>query len=124
MTRSNVVRAALATAIGFFVVIGAWAFASPKNFYDVLAEYPPLNAHFLRDVGAFNLGIGAGLLASLRWKDAVVASLGGASAASVMHAVSHIIDRDAGGKATDAPLLWLLAVVIVAGFVARLKEVS
>jgi hypothetical protein len=40
-----------------------------------------------------------------------------------MHVISHIIDRDLGGKPTDVPLLGLLAVVIIAGFVARTKEV-
>jgi hypothetical protein len=123
MTKSTMVRVAIGASVVFYVLLGVWPFFSPRSFYDALATFPPFNAHFLRDIGAFTIGIGAGVLAALRWRDALTATLAGASAASVMHMVSHIIDRDLGGKSTDVPLLALLAVVIIAGLVARTKEV-
>ena len=124
MTKSTMVRVAIGASVLFYVLLGVWPFFSPRSFYDALAVFPPFNAHFLRDIGAFTLGVGGAVLAALRWKDALTAALAGASAASVMHVISHIIDRDLGGKPTDIPLLGLLAAVIIAGFVARTKEVG
>ncbi|MGH2808533.1 MAG: pyridoxamine 5'-phosphate oxidase [Actinomycetota bacterium] len=124
MTKSMVVRIAIAAALVFYVALGVWPFFSPRSFYDALATFPPYNAHFLRDIGAFTIGIGAGVLAALRWRDALTATLAGAAAASTMHVISHVVDRDLGGKPTDIPLLSLLAIVIAAGLVARIKEVT
>src|SRR3989337_2058889 len=115
MTKSMVVRVAIAATFVFYVALGVWPFFSPRSFYDVLAEFPPYNPHFLRDVGAFTVGIGAGVLAALKWRGSLTANLAGASAASILHVISHIVDRDQGGKPTDIPLLAVLAVVIVAG---------
>jgi hypothetical protein len=64
------------------------------------------------------------LLAAIRWRDGLLIALVGASAASVLHVISHILDSDKGGKATDVPLLSLLAIALIVGAVARAKEVE
>jgi hypothetical protein len=102
-----------------FLGLGIWAFSAPGSFYDQIAHFPPYNRHFLHDAGAFQIGIGAALLASLRWRDAMLVALMGAAAGAGVHALSHIIDHDLGGKDTDAPLLVLLAVLLAAGALAR-----
>ena len=107
-----------------FVGFGLWMFASPRSFYTALATYPPLHVHFLRDAGAFNVGLGAGLLVGLRLKDALATALAAAATAAVFHAASHVIDIEAGGKPTDPWLLALFALVMVAGATARIKEVG
>lgn len=56
------------------------------------------NEHFLHDIGAFQIGIGATLFAGLMWTDALFVALLGASVGAVLHEVAHIIDRDLGGK--------------------------
>ena len=122
VTKSVIVRAAWVAGIGFFVGLGLWEFVAPRSFYDALAVYPPFNAHFLRDGGAFNLGIGAGLLAGVHFRDGLTVALIAAAAGSFFHALSHFIDVDLGGKATDPWLLSLFALVVTAGAVARMKE--
>ena len=124
MARLLVVRAAGAAAVAFFAGLGAWAFLSPESFYDVLATYPPLNEHLLRDAGSFQLGIGAALVAGSRWRDGPVVALTGAAVASLFHAVSHVIDAGAGGRATDPWLLSLFAILVGAGAIARIREVN
>ena len=103
----------------FFVGLGFWAFFDPRSFYEQLAEFPPYNRHLFHDAGAFQIGIGAALLLALQWKDALAVALGGAAAGAIMHAISHFIDQDLGGKDTDPWFLSLLAAVIVIGLVAR-----
>lgn len=114
----------LAAAIG--VVIGAqglWAFVSPRSFYDALATFEPFNAHFLRDIGAFQIGIGvAGVVSALR-TSAVVVGLTGLAAVQVVHVVSHVIDRDAGGRpGFDITALGLAALLTLAALVFAVRE--
>ena len=124
MKGSPIVRVAWLGAVAFFVLLGAWPFVSPKSFYDIVATFPPFNAHLMRDIGVFTLGVGGALLAAVRWRDGLLVALAGASFASVLHVVSHIVDRDLGGKPTDVPLLSVFAVLLIAGTIARAKEVK
>jgi hypothetical protein len=123
MTRSPLVRLAWVAAVGFFVILQAWAFLAPRSFFDALVAFPPYNGHLLRDVGAFSLGMGAALLAAAKWRDGLLVALTGAAAAGSLHVVSHIVDSDKGGKPTDIPLLAALAIFLVVGAFARAKEV-
>lgn len=122
-TNSIIVRVAWVAGVAFYAGIGLWAFFSPRSFYEAVAIFPPFNAHFLRDAGAFQLGIGAGLIAAARFRDGLLVVLVGAGAASVLHAVGHFVDADLGGKPSDPWLLSLFAVVMVVGAVQRSKEV-
>ena len=103
----------------FFLGFGLWAFFDPASFFERIATYRPYNKHFLHDAGAFQIGIGAALLLALRWKDALAVALGGASAGGIMHAISHFIDRDLGGRDTDPWFLSFVAAATVIGLVAR-----
>ena len=122
MPRSKLVLTAWALAVAFFGIGGVWAFLDPAGFYDTLATFPPFNRHFLRDAGSFQLGIAATLLAVVRWRSGTVVALVGASTASVVHAVSHVIDRDEGGRGSDHILLWALAVLLVAATIVQARE--
>ncbi len=106
----------------FFVGFGLWAMVAPQSFFDQLATYPPYNEHFLHDIGAFQLGIGATLIAALVLADGLAIALAGAAVGSVAHAIAHVMDRDQGGKASDPWLLGGLALVIVVAAVFRNKE--
>jgi hypothetical protein len=108
------VRGVLLVGAAFFLVVGAWAFVDPASFYDELAVFPPYNRHFLHDVGAFQLGLGAALaLALVGWNGRRVA-LWGAAVASGFHAASHFMDAELGGRDSDPWLLALLTVVLAA----------
>jgi hypothetical protein len=123
MGRSVLVRVAWTLALAGSLGIGIWAFFSPRSFYDSLATYPPYHPHFLRDIGALNLGIGAAFLAALRFRDALLVALTGAAAAAVAHALSHLIDRGEGGRTSDPYVLALFAVLLVAATVVRSREI-
>jgi hypothetical protein len=118
------VTAVIVLAGVFHVASGAWAFIAPRSFYDVIATFPPYNVHFLHDIGAFLLGIGAALLAPLVWRDARFVVLLGGSVAAVVHWLSHVIDHDAGGAASDPWTLGAFALLLLAGLMLRLRALN
>lgn len=101
------------------IATGLWAFLGPLSFYDIVAEYPPYNEHFLHDIGAFLIGLGSALVAALVLTDVLLLALFANAVGAVVHAVSHIQDRDLGGAATDPWLLSALAAVFVVATVLR-----
>ena len=114
MSAELFVRGVLVVGAGFFVVTGAWALVDPSSFYRELATFPPYNRHFLHDVGAFQLGLGAALLLALAGWDGRRVALWAVAAAAVLHAVSHFVDRDLGGRDSDPFVLSLIALALVA----------
>jgi hypothetical protein len=112
-------------AVGALITfLGLWSFFSPQSFYDQLATFPPYNRHLFHDVGAFQIGIGAGLMLAVRARDALLLGLEVGAIASVVHAISHVIDRNLGGRTTDPLSLSLLALLFVAAAVLRRRELS
>jgi hypothetical protein len=113
------VKVVVVVAAVFQVGSGVWAFVAPRSFYDAIATFPPYNVHFLHDVGAFLLGIGVALAGALLWRDAMfVVMLGGVVAAS-FHWVSHVLDHDHGGSASDPWTLGAFALLLVVGLLLR-----
>lgn len=107
-----------ALLLGILVVAnGVWAMVDPQSFYDQLATYPPYNRHLFHDVGAFSIGLGAAVLLAFAIRDALVLGLSTLAVGSVFHAISHIVDRDLGGRSTDALGLSLFAVIVIAALV-------
>lgn len=104
------------------VAVGLWAMAAPESFYGTTALFPPYNQHFLQDVGAFQIGLGAVLLLALIWPlDSLSTALVGVGIGSAVHVVSHVIGRNLGGNpAVDIPLLTVLTLALLAaGAAAR-----
>lgn len=96
----------------FWLGIGLWAFFAPKLFFDVLAEFEPYNRHFIHDVGAMQIGIGLGAIVAARTLRPLIAAFVGLAGFQVMHLVSHVVDRDLGGRPWfDIPSLTAAAVV-------------
>ncbi len=114
MVRIVVVLAGIST-----LVAGAWAFIDPQSFYETLAEFPPYNRHFIHDIGAFQIGIGATLLMALRWSDVFFVVTAGGAIGSLFHFVAHLQDTDIGGRSSDPVLVGVLAFVLAAAAVAR-----
>jgi hypothetical protein len=109
---------AVAGALGFLAP-GLWAFLAPASFYRWVALFPPYNRHFLHDAGVFQIGLGIALLLALRWRDALFVALLGAGLGGALHAISHLLDRDLGGRPVDAPGLGLLAALLIAAALRR-----
>jgi hypothetical protein len=122
MNVRTIVRVAVFVVAVFFIGLGIWALLSPQSFFDQLAHYPPYNKHLFHDVGAFQVGIGSTLLFALFRRDALQVALIGTSVGAVLHAISHIVDRDLGGKSTDPFLLSALAIVIVLATAAHMSQ--
>ncbi len=115
----------VAVAVGALIAfLGLWAFFSPQSFYEQLATFPPYNRHLFHDVGAFQIGIGAGLVLAVRGRDTLLLGLEIGAIAAVVHAISHFVDRNLGGRTTDPWALSLLAVVLVAAAVLRRRQIS
>ena len=110
----------VAASIGalFFAITGGWAFLAPHSFFDVVATYAPYGRHLFHDAGAFELGIAAGLFAGIAGRDGLAVGLWAGAVGSTLHAVSHWMDRNLGGRTSDPYLLTVLAALVVAGLIA------
>ncbi len=114
MNRDRVTLLVAALGAGVFVAFGLWAFFDAQGFYDGVAEFEPYNEHFIHDIGAFQIGIGAALALAL-WKrsDAIFAALGGAGVGSGFHTVAHVTDHDLGGMDSDPYVFGIFTVVLL-----------
>ena len=126
-TRSGAAYLAIAVGTGL-VVLGLWAMAAPQSFFEQLALFEPYNQHFLQDIGAFQIGLGATLLLAglMPRLTALTVALVGVGVGAAMHALSHLLGIDLGGKpATDIPLFSLVAVALLwAGALTWRRPVS
>jgi uncharacterized membrane protein len=111
----------IVVVVGVYMVgFGLWAFLSPTGFYSAIAPFPPFNQHFLHDLGAFQVGMGAALLATQAWDDALLALLAGTALGAVIHFIAHLMDSSLGGHpATDIPFLGGLALLLVVAWALR-----
>jgi cytochrome bd-type quinol oxidase subunit 2 len=110
-----------------FIGFGLWAMAGPESFFDALAHFEPYNRHFLQDIGAFLIGLGAVLvLAAIPSRaDALAVGLTGVGVGSVAHTVSHALGYDLGGQpALDIPALAVLSLVLLVAGLLRWREVA
>lgn len=97
---------------------GAWAFLAPASFYR-FATYPPYSKHFIHDIGAFLIGLGAVLVIAAFRRDGLFAAFAGNAVGAWLHTVSHLQDRALGGGSWRDPLLTaLFAIVLTVGAVA------
>lgn len=119
---SKSMRAVVLLGAVAFLVPGVWSFGWPRSFHETVAMFDPFNLHLFHDLGAFQIGIGVALLAALVWRDAVAVALAGATTGAMIHAVSHVMDRHLGGRASDPYLLSLLALVLLVALVLRLRR--
>ena len=108
-----------------FLASGLWAIIAPESFFNAAATFEPYNQHFVQDIGAFQIGLGAVLLlAAIRAQaDALAVGLIGVGVGSAAHAVSHVIGRDLGGKPeADIPLFAGLAMLLLVAGLVRWRE--
>jgi hypothetical protein len=123
-TSTQVLRAAIAALALISIGAGLWAMVGPRSFYLDAAPFPPYNEHLFHDIGAFQIGLGACLAASLVLKDALAVVLAGNAVGGVAHFVAHVVDRDQGGNASDPVTFGLLAALLIALTAVRLRAVA
>ena len=121
--RVDLVSSIVIGAFGAFTfVFGVWALVDAASFYDNIAKFGQYNRHFLHDVGAFQMGLGACLLFALVWRDdALLAVLGGAAVGATAHEIAHIWDHQLGGRDADPFTIGIMAAILVATFLWRLR---
>ena len=98
------------------VALGLWAMVDPRSFFEGIALFEPYNQHFLQDLGALQIGLGAVLLLAglIPTLDALTVALVGVGIGAALHAFSHVIGIDLGGRpAIDIPVFGGLAVVLL-----------
>ncbi|HEU4948445.1 MAG TPA: hypothetical protein VFT31_14945 [Kribbella sp.] len=121
--RQRVVTFSVALGALVFLVPGLWSFFWPESFHRNIASFDPFNLHLFHDLGAFQLGIGVALLGALFWQDALTVVLLGATTGAGVHFVSHVLDRDLGGRSSDPVTLGVIALILMVAFVLRLRLV-
>jgi hypothetical protein len=114
------VVAVLAVAGAGMLAAGLWAGLAPRSFARFVAF--PYHEHFLHDLGAFQVGIGATLLLALVWRDAAAVALAGFLVANTLHAVSHAVDQELGGRASDPYVTGAVSLRVAAALVLRLRQ--
>ena len=121
MNRSTVVVVIAAVAAAVYAIFGLWPLFDSRSFFDEVATFEPYNAHFLHDIGSFQVGIAVALLAAI-WRrgDALFAALSGAAVGTVLHAAAHVADHDLGGDDATTVFLWILAAALGIGAALRL----
>jgi len=102
------------------VVVGGWALVSPHGFSEVV-NFPP-NRHFVHDVGAFQLGIGATLLLAMIWADALMVAVAGYAVGGIAHTVSHVIDHNIGGSSGQTVVVGVLTAMALVALWARWQQ--
>ena len=108
-----------------FIAVGVWAMVDPVSFFEAIATFEPYNQHFVQDLGAFQIGLGAVLLlAGIPGRaDGLTVALVGVGVGAALHAVSHIVGRDLGGTPqTDIPLFGAMAVLLLAAGALRWRH--
>jgi hypothetical protein len=126
------IRFCAVAGAGFNLVVGLWALIAPQSFYDSIAVFPPFSQHFLHDIGVFQFGIGLVVLLALRWSDALTVTLVAGAVSSVLHLVSHVMDRNIGGRGliagtvhpSDYIVLGVVALALALAAVLRIEQTS
>jgi hypothetical protein len=108
-----------------FLASGLWAMVGPESFFETVATFEPYNQHFIQDIGAFQIGLGAVLLLAVVWTraDALTVGLVGVGIGSAAHTISHVIGRNLGGTPElDIPLTALMSLLLLAGGLWRWRQ--
>ena len=109
-----------------FAAFGLWGMVDPEGFHD-FADFEPYNQHYLQDIGAFQIGIGAVLLlaAFRNHADTLAVALLGAAIGSFAHLISHAVGNDLGGTPeTDIPFFAVLTVLLAIAGMLRWSDAA
>ena len=104
------------------ILPGILAFVAPGGFYDALAGYPPENDHFIRDLGSWQIALGAAALFAARrpaWRTPMLAIL---ALQYALHTVSHVVDvgdTDPAWQGPFALVVQLAGVAVLGGLFLR-----
>ena len=104
---------------------GLLALLAPGTFYDVIGPYPPENAHFVKDLGSWQIALGLAALTAVArpaWRRPMLAIL---ALQYALHTVSHLVDVDAAEPEAFGPVtlaLQALGAAVLAALFVRERE--
>jgi hypothetical protein len=111
-------RTILMVAAVYNLLLGAFMFFAPGQFYDTLGKFPPRNDHYTKDVATFYIALGVVFYISVRFRSWRTPVLVFAALEYALHAINHLVDvGDAASDFTgwfDFFSLALLAVLFAA----------
>lgn len=104
-----------------------WMVAAPTSFFNNIGPFGGYNGHYLRDVAAFQAGIGVALLASIWVRALRPGAVCALLAASALHGINHFVDINAANGQSHAGIVDAFAIastVLIAGWllVASLRR--
>jgi hypothetical protein len=108
------------------LVTSLWMLTAPSSFFAHIGPFGPYNGHYLRDVAAFQAGIGIALLASVWMRPLRPGAVCALLAASALHAINHFADINAANgnsnaDVADAIMITLSVLVLAWLFAASLR---
>ena len=90
--RQSYIRSVLVAVGLFYMVTAGLLLLAPLWFFENVGDYPPYNRHFIGDAGSFMLALGLVLLWAVRDPIRYRPMIAIVGAASLVHAINHIID--------------------------------
>lgn len=112
MTRVRAAQILLILSGSVYGLAALTMLAAPEWFFNNIGNHPPYNRHYVGDLGAFQLGLAAGLIVAA-WNPARSRVLIGAAViAGIVHALNHGYDILLGEESLAA-VLQLAAFAIV-----------
>lgn len=105
MTKSGWKRTVVFAAGLVYTATALLMFAAPEWFYETVGHFPPYNRHYIGDVAAFTLPLGAGLMWAARDVVRYRGLVGVGVGVSVLHVLNHIVDA-----AGEPPMHWVIDV--------------
>jgi hypothetical protein len=121
MSADAVPKLLIGLAAAGLLASGLFAMLAPERFFELVALYPPYNRHFIHDIGAFMLGLGAALGLALALSDALLVALCANAVAAVAHFLSHVFDRELGGLPSDPTTFGVFALLIIGLTIWRIR---
>jgi hypothetical protein len=115
-TPSDLVGVVLLVAAAAQLLPGIVAAVAPGAFYDAIASYPPENDHFIRDLGSWQIALGALALLAARRPGLRAPVLLVLALQYALHAISHIVDvgdTDPAWQGPAALVLQLLGAAVL-----------
>jgi hypothetical protein len=100
------------------ILVGIATLLTPMWFFQNVGTFAPFNRHYEGDLGAFQLGIGLGLLLAARAPARHRLLLGAAAAGNLVHAFNHTYDAlishaSLGYWLSDTAPLYLFAMILI-----------
>jgi hypothetical protein len=100
------------------ILIGIATLLAPMWFFQNIGAFAPFNRHYEGDLGAFQLGIGVGLLLAARAPARHRLLLGAAAVGNLVHAFNHTYDAvishaPLGYWLSDTAPLYLFAIMLI-----------